>query len=669
MRYLVTVAALVAAVTTLVHAQIQGPFDLPKPGQKTQLKNYLEAKFQDQLTRCMGKPHLTAHTGFWIFGKDVPISAVPQPLLTDGNITLDDAVLPEIDQSMARVFAYVYPTKEVQGNLQDQFLDMDYLQDPKTMLPQGESSTLYNYSCSSNISFALKANAGFTWPIAEISSALQADYSNATAAQIGMVFGTFRSPLAKYFQGSDTALRAYATLVLWEFYAQNADKRGAASPGFLLKQLDGTSSYRLFTNTQDVSGKVNFSAKLANPIVSVDTSGETQYNSQQQIYSENFSVAIKGNLVGDDFMAVPPSESINSIPTSAILDPTSTDGRLLGDSRHVQVLEGVPKQWCDSNNWHIINHQRSQIGDLNLVSGATIPADPPKGSPDGPPSCSFLVEASGPFPAGQDTIILSYSLATSLDSNDDVNDDNPATPTPSGTIIVHASNVRLSANGKPIIDPTRSRGIPTDAPSKAGGIPFDDLSYNDLTYSIEDDSNDRVATVGPHPTMSLVCGGGDDKRTIELTPSATYIPANAQLTIAVDHLANENIEKLDVNNYDTCVLTGTVDLTLATSGEVVPKPIPDTTLYYPKVKDLQGAATIASITPQSGPTGTVIILVGSGFTGTSSVSLNGKAMTTFTINSDKQITATVPPDATTGTIQVTNPSGSSSSSSTFTVTN
>jgi hypothetical protein len=75
---------------------------------------------------------------------------------------------------------------------------------------------------------------------------------------------------------------------------------------------------------------------------------------------------------------------------------------------------------------------------------------------------------------------------------------------------------------------------------------------------------------------------------------------------------------------------------------------------------------ISGFTPTSGPTGTVVDLQGSGFTGATSVTFNG-TNATLTVDSDSDIHATVPAGATTGPISVSTPGGSTTSSASFTV--
>ncbi len=77
---------------------------------------------------------------------------------------------------------------------------------------------------------------------------------------------------------------------------------------------------------------------------------------------------------------------------------------------------------------------------------------------------------------------------------------------------------------------------------------------------------------------------------------------------------------------------------------------------------------ILSFSPASGPVGTVVTITGVSLTQTTAVSFGGTTATAFTVNSDTQITATVPAGATIGAIDVRTPGGSAGSPASFTVT-
>ena len=76
---------------------------------------------------------------------------------------------------------------------------------------------------------------------------------------------------------------------------------------------------------------------------------------------------------------------------------------------------------------------------------------------------------------------------------------------------------------------------------------------------------------------------------------------------------------------------------------------------------------IKSFSPPSGPVGTSVVITGTSFLQASVVKFGGVAATIFTVNSDTQVTATVPTGAITGKISITTPGGTTNSSTNFTV--
>lgn len=79
--------------------------------------------------------------------------------------------------------------------------------------------------------------------------------------------------------------------------------------------------------------------------------------------------------------------------------------------------------------------------------------------------------------------------------------------------------------------------------------------------------------------------------------------------------------------------------------------------------------SIASFTPGTGWVGTTVTLMGSHFTGVTSVKFNGADATSFAIDSDTQITSVAPTGVTTGLITVTSPNGTGTSPTNFTAVN
>ena len=90
--------------------------------------------------------------------------------------------------------------------------------------------------------------------------------------------------------------------------------------------------------------------------------------------------------------------------------------------------------------------------------------------------------------------------------------------------------------------------------------------------------------------------------------------------------------------------------------------------WVPTQVNMIPAPTITSFLPTSGPVGTVVTLTGSDFTDASAVAFHGTPAVDFNVVNATHMTATVPTAATTGTISVTTPGGTGTSTQSFTVT-
>jgi len=85
-------------------------------------------------------------------------------------------------------------------------------------------------------------------------------------------------------------------------------------------------------------------------------------------------------------------------------------------------------------------------------------------------------------------------------------------------------------------------------------------------------------------------------------------------------------------------------------------------------KKFRVTPVILSFNPTSGPEGTPVVISGNSLTQTSKVTFGGVKATTFTVDNDEQVTATVPQGGKTGKIVITTAGGTATSPGVFTVT-
>ncbi len=164
--------------------------------------------------------------------------------------------------------------------------------------------------------------------------------------------------------------------------------------------------------------------------------------------------------------------------------------------------------------------------------------------------------------------------------------------------------------------------------------PLDQFTYAPTVTAISPSTGGTVG--GTSVTITGTGFIGASSVMFGATPATSYAVGSASSITAVSPAGS----------------VGTVDITVTTIAGTSATSAADKFTYE---------TMISSISPNSGPAsgGTVVSVLGSGFTGATAVKFGTTAAATFTVNSDTSITATSP--AGTGTVDliVTSPSGTS----------
>ena len=158
-----------------------------------------------------------------------------------------------------------------------------------------------------------------------------------------------------------------------------------------------------------------------------------------------------------------------------------------------------------------------------------------------------------------------------------------------------------------------------------------------------------------------------------LGPFVQMLPASGKVGAAV------RIQGTNLTGTTAVSFNGTSATFTVVSGAQIKTTVPGgATTGTVKVTTPHGVLTsnkafrvtpqILSFSPPSGPVGTTVTITGVSLTQTSKVTFGAVKATTFTVNSDTQVTATVPAGAVTGRIGITTPGGTALSTTSFTVT-
>ncbi len=183
---------------------------------------------------------------------------------------------------------------------------------------------------------------------------------------------------------------------------------------------------------------------------------------------------------------------------------------------------------------------------------------------------------------------------------------------------------------------------------------------------------DIVVTNPDTQTRTLTNGFTYAYPTVTLTPPTSTIAPNATgtLTATLD-FAQSTDTSVGLTSSDPSIVSVPASVTI-TAGQTAktftatasanPGSVTITATLPPALNGGTGTATvnvpaapnIVSFNPTFGPSGTVVTITGTRFTGTNAVTFGGISAT-FTVNSDTQITATAPNNGLTGPICATTP--------------
>jgi hypothetical protein len=125
----------------------------------------------------------------------------------------------------------------------------------------------------------------------------------------------------------------------------------------------------------------------------------------------------------------------------------------------------------------------------------------------------------------------------------------------------------------------------------------------------------------------------------------------------------DGVQSTKIKPYGTTFLTATVPAAALTGSVTVTTGATTLTSNQPFLVKPQ----VISFDPPSGSVGTQVTITGSGFTQTNGVGFGDNVPAEFTVNSDTQITATVPAGAKTGPVGVVTKGGTGISTATFTM--
>lgn len=422
-RYVTAVA--IAALSAIagpapVQAQNQAPFATEKNTAGDLLLSYqLERQFENFVQTCPSlEMPLRVSRPRPIGGPEVRrVSAIDRRVIRELELASAPVVSATADLSLPRLFGYVYTGPTLPA---DRWLDSDFLQlafeDQSLVLAPGFPQLRMNATCSSVLMGALSANAEFSVPVAALSAAAEADYSNNSRTTLRLANGRFVSPLWEMWEGVnlDDPYRAerqfYAGIVLWSWHRNRpqGDYR-------LLRSFDGTVIYR--QQNIDTSGSVSGSttARVGIPTATMQTSASARTSSSTtvEIADVNALVGKRSGRAQVEFAPMPTIQTIVDTVAQTTRAPVSypdPEGPVVtsGQRRNMDVdVAALPAGLCNRGAWTVRDSMTATGTSQTFTMGE--PAIVGSGAGR---ACRFRLVYSAPASVSGDTALTPVLVST-----------------------------------------------------------------------------------------------------------------------------------------------------------------------------------------------------------------------------------------------------------------
>jgi hypothetical protein len=424
---------------------------------------------------------------------------------------------------------------------------------------------------------AANANLGFKIPFATLESGLKAEYEGTTQTMIGVVEGTFTSPVQAMIDLGGRR-KLFAQFLFWDWYDRT--RPAAAEENYYLKRFDGLAGAYLNRTKTNFEGSLNIKGELAVAVAGAKTQTNAGLEQNVTLTATGYSTAAykQGGDGGkrrdtSDYAPLPKLANLVTEINANAAPRLVIGERLLvrnGEHTHQQIIDGVPRGLCSKTSWAI----KPDNTGLSLVDVSST-----EDKPFGVDRCVYTIKYEPPdsifeTPRPVGAGVIKYSLETNRLA-------------PMQNIRIESSNISFEISSSPDIQTHSSfNGTSQDNKITTGGVEVHQLRWP-VQLIVRDNPQDSVdwgQNVEPS-AMNLVCADDDNIPVdVTVTSSAQRIPNERLLLLTASrdiNATNRDFGKPPVQ----CKLEGTLKFRMISpSGRPrsVQKSLPpEVKLFYP----------------------------------------------------------------------------------------
>lgn len=400
------------------------------------LGGQLEPVYKQLLTSC-SIPSITRAMFNTDGCKTDSVSSIP--VILQRNLPLDEKVIWNNRQSIARAFAYVYQDEKLFGDKSSESSELLLYKDSLAgggLIPDGVSSITHSHDCASILSVAADTKFNLSISTASLRSGLNAVYSGKEKTSVVLTEGRFESPFFDLWESKKTEDQMLAAMYLYDWHLKSKYK----ADGKLLRTIKkGISIFSTSEITRNANGKLDFQATGSVGIADGDFQINASNTNIGTSRVNNHVVAIIGDK-SLEFITMPKmTEVIKKVggfkaTTEIGKDMTVVPGTTVS---HNQRMMGISEKHCRQGEliW-------TTTGEENIKLLATHPI-----KINNIPGCDFTIEYSAPALLAANEGVKTVPLSFFIQAIDSISEKNE----PSRHLKFHASPVSYSINRDPTI--------------------------------------------------------------------------------------------------------------------------------------------------------------------------------------------------------------------------
>jgi hypothetical protein len=361
-------AALACIPAPSIAVEPAAPFAAEKNAAGEHVLSYqLERRFDRLISDCSIPKPLKMKKG----SKDRTVSAIDadviEHLRLNQQLDSQPAIYAPVEGNLARIFGYIFPEaeKDAPAFVNDNFLKIDYREDPTEGLAPGFPQLRLEASCGSVLQAAMDANAGYDFGIGSVKAALDAEFDSEQEVTFQIASGRFVSPIWEMWTGTNieqanqSAKKFYAATLFWNWYQQSA----RSGKFYLLEDFYGTTLYRQLARNKRSGASASIEARLQVPFFTGGGTTSGSIGHDEEMSAQDFAVYLSKRAPGGGksttYRELPSLDDVIAAVaahTSSEYYPQDATGRLVqaGQSRSFyHDVRHLPSSYCEQNAWQV----------------------------------------------------------------------------------------------------------------------------------------------------------------------------------------------------------------------------------------------------------------------------------------------------------------------------